>query len=159
MPWPWQRCGQGNGWDKGNPNDVEVCDGNFLDTACEEHDTCLDSLDQIQGSDGRSAEQCACDAALLGNLFAAAATEALAPTDMLCDEDFYTKEVITIPPGVKVSYSDFLSGVPGLGESPEALLLAAPFCALFVTEGDCYEAGLVQLQSVCGPLIGAITAL
>ena len=148
--------------------DVEICadDNNLitgfntLDTACKVHDSCLGDLDQIKGFEGRTPEQCACDATLLLTLLAAAASELVAPTDKLCDEDFYDKDVLINPfTGEDESYSDFLSGTPGLDKSPEAILLAAPFCGLFAG-GDCSDFPVPnELTFFCTTLIGALTSL
>ena len=97
----------------GNGKDVDACDVNFLDDACKVHDTCLGDLDKSKGFEGRTPEQCACDATLLGTLLFAASTPGVAPIDELCDEDFYNDPVITIAPS--------FNRTPGMGGSSRPL--------------------------------------
>ena len=168
---PDNGSGKGKDGDKGNPNAVEVCADdnsitgfNTLDTACVVHDTCLGDLDQIKGFEGRTPQQCLCDATLLGTLLTVAVTDILSPDDKLCDENFYDEPVLPDPFSVgDISYSAFLSGVGQLtGQtiySPEAILLAAPFCGLFVAEGDCEGLAPTDLTLFCTTLFGVLTSL
>lgn len=144
--------GSNNG--KGNVQEVEACVGNPLDAACKEHDSCLDGKGNSPGSDVLDPdESCPCHAPFLGSLLAVALTPGLAPDDKLCDEDFY------LPGG----YASLLSSLGPGGISAEVILLAAPFCTLFVGEGDCVGLGgeleAAVLTPFCTQLVGQLNML
>ena len=151
-----------NGLEEDDPEDIqdpdmEACSDSDtpLDEECKKHDKCLDNSGNEQGSDSNidPLQSCQCHLEFLNELFTSPS-----PDKDLCDEDFYTKDVLPNPIGAgDVPYARFLSILGQGAVSPEVILLAAPFCFLFVDGGECLEADFDQLLGFCGPLVRELT--
>jgi len=164
------KCPGSNNGLEGKGKDVEAClsADTPLDEACKEHDKCLDDSGNNPGSDTNidPAESCFCHDQFLRELF-----NAQAPGTDLCDKDFYDTNVLPNPvPGESgdVPYSTFLTSLGKLalitvGAPPplssEAILLAAPFCSLFVDGAECSDKGYTDFEGFCGFLTYALTNL
>jgi len=136
--------------------DVEACPSTDtpLDEACEKHDKCLDNSGNNPGSDSNidPLQSCPCHLVFLDELFNAPESD-----KDLCDYDFYNTPAVPFNGG-DIPY-DLLLTILRQGSQPEVVLLAAPFCFLFVTGGECYNAGfqIQQLLDVCEPLVRDLT--
>ncbi|CAB9527536.1 expressed unknown protein [Seminavis robusta] len=107
-----------------NQNQPEPC--NDIDSACQSHDTCLDS-EGTNGAEGVGfPARCKCDIAFVAALKDQTPPFGSGPGDALCDSDFY-----------------------GFG-IPEAAVMAIPFCQT-ITRG-CPLAQLADVIDYCGVL-------
>ena len=127
------KCTAANIAEGGGPEPPTPC--NAIDTACKEHDKCLNELKDTNGVEFSSGKQpnidfperCGCDIAIVADLALAFVPPLFGTGDLqgnrleLCD---------------KMYYDDF-------GDIPEAFLVAAPFCQLiFEPTNGCIAAAV-----------------
>jgi hypothetical protein len=123
-----------------------ACDG--VDSACEIHDTCLDTIiieDDLCGNlPIPIPRRCACEVELVSNL----AVFIQEPPTGLCDADFYEKPIDPFPPPIGI-----------LGN--EATLIAAGSCCQVLECSDGYEGAdpirLGVAVGVCTSVTNALT--